>query len=172
MVFSGSLSGGRLPPEFMDFLEVNFFTVGQRMLAIDVELASEAQDALENSEPSGDTMLVTFAGNRCILPVSSRRFLTPSEIELLRNDFTILQERYDYIFIRQTLPLRRSKLLLGQVASLCDAALFTVGAGKTPRKHLRELTAVQFKVGIPVMTILSDHVSARLNKDLELEAES
>jgi len=47
-----------------------------------------------------------------------------------------------------------------------------VGAGKTPRKHLRELQAVQLKVGIPVMTILSDHVSARLNKDLELEAES
>ena len=172
VVFSGNLSGGRLLPEFMDFLEVNFFTVGRRMLLIDVELASEAQDVLENTDPAGDTMLVTFAGNRCILPVSSRKFLTPSEIELLRNDFTILKERYDYIFIRETLPLRRSKLLLGQVAPLCDAALYTVGAGKTPRKNLRELSAVRLKVGIPVMTILSDHVSARLNKDLELEAES
>ena len=168
---TGCLTGARLLPEFLDFLQVNFYTVGKRTLLIDMELASEVQDVLESSEPVGDTMLVVFAGSRCILPLSSRKFLAPSEVALLKNDFMILKEQYDYIFIRHTFPLRRSKLLLEEIASQCDAALYTVGAGKTPRQNLRELREVQLKVGIPIMTVLSDHSASRLNRDLELEAE-
>ena len=171
VVFTGCLTGARLLPEFLDFLQVNFYTVGKRTLLIDMELASEVQDVLESSEPAGDTMLVVFSGSRCILPLSSRKFLTPSEVALLKNDFMILREQYDYIFIRHTFPLRRSKLLLEEISSLCDAALYTVGAGKTPRNNLRELRAVQLKIGIPVMTVLTDHSASRLNRDLELEAE-
>lgn len=171
VVFTGCLTGARLLPEFLDFLQMNFYTVGKRTLLIDMELASEVQDALESTELGGDTMLVVFAGGRCILPLSSRKFITPSEVALLQNDFMILKEQYDYIFIRHTFPLRRSKLLLEEIASLCDAALYTVGAGKTPRQNLRELRAVQLKIGIPVMTVLSDHSASRLSKDLELEAE-
>ena len=171
VVFTGCLSGARLLPEFLDFLQMNFYTVGKQTLLMDVVLASEAQDLLENTEQGGDTMLVVFAGNRCILPLTSKKFLTPPEVALLQNDFMILKESYDYIFIRHTFPLRRSKLLLEEIASLCDAALYTVGAGKTPRKNLRELQAVQLKIGIPIMTVLSDHAASRLSKDLELEAE-
>ena len=171
VVFTGCLTGARLLPEFLAYLQANFYTVGKRTLLIDVELASDAQDVLESTEPGGDTVLVVFAGNRCILPLSSKKFLTDSEIELLKNDFMILKEQYDYIFIRHSFPLRRSKLLLEEIASQCDAALYTVGAGKTPRQNLRELREVQLKVGIPVMTVLSDHSATRLNRDLELEAE-
>ena len=169
VVFTGCLTGARLLPEFLDFLQVNFYTVGKRTLLIDMELASEVQDVLESSEPVGDTMLVVFAGSRCILPLSSRKFLAPSEVALLKNDFMILREQYDYIFVRHTFPLRRSKLLLEEISSLCDAALYAVGAGKTPRNNLRELRAVQAKIGIPVMTVLSDHSASRLSKDLEAE---
>ena len=171
VVFTGSLTGARLLPEFLEFLQANFYTVGKRTLLVDVELAGDVQDVLESTEQGGDTVLVVFAGNRCILPLSSKKFLTDSEVELLKNDFMILKENYDYIFIRHTFPLRRSKLLLEEIASQCDAALFTVGAGKTPRQNLRELREVQLKVGIPVMTVLSDHSASRLNRDLELEAE-
>lgn len=169
VVFTGCLSGVRLLPEFLSSLQVTFNSAGSRVLLIDMELARDAQEALENADVGGDTFMVTFAGGRCILPVSSRKFLTPSEISLLKNDFTILREQYDYIFIRNTFPLRRTKLLLEQIAPLCDAALYAVGAGKTPRKNLRELRTIQLKVGIPVMTVLFDHVASRVSKELERE---
>ena len=169
VVFTGCLTGARLLPEFLSCIQVNLNSAGSRVLLIDMELARDARDVLENAEVSGDTFMVTFAGGRCILPVSSKKFLTPSETALLQNDFTILREQYDYIFIRNTFPLRRSKLLLEQIAPLCDSALYAVGAGKTPRKNLRELRTVQLKVGIPVMTVLFDHVASRVSKELERE---
>ena len=56
-------------------------------------------------------------------------------------------------------------------ASDCEI-LYAIGAGKTPRKYLRELLAVQFKVDIPIMTILSDTEEENLKRDLKLETES
>ena len=49
--------------------------------------------------------------------------------------------------------------------------MYAVGAAKTPRKNLRELLSVRFKVSIPIMTILCDNNEERLNKDMKQEIE-
>jgi len=176
VVFTGALPGARIIPQFFEFLEWNFAMAGQRVLIIEMVLAEEFE-AEESSDSSSsgnsiDTMLVTFSGGKCFLPVASKKFLSPSEFELLKNDFTLLKEQYDYIFIRHSFPLRRSRLFLEQIASVCDGALFAVGSGKTPRKYLRDLLSEQIKIGIPVMTILSDSAAEKLKQDLKLEDES
>ena len=172
VVFTGALTGARIIPLFFEFLKWNFSLEGKKMLLIDMVLAGDFDGEADSGEEADNTMIVTFSGGKCYLPLSSKKFLLPSELELLKNDITFLKERYDCIFLRNSFPLRRSKLFLEQIASVCDAALYVIGAGKTPRKNLRELLAVQFKVNIPIMTILSDHVEENLKKDLKLETES
>ncbi|MBO4648324.1 MAG: hypothetical protein J5806_09230 [Lentisphaeria bacterium] len=177
VVFTGALPGARIIPQFFEFLEWNFAMAGKRVLVMEMVLAEEfeaAQSSGSSSSPDNnnlDTMLVTFSGGKCFLPVASKKFLSPSEFELLKNDFNILKEQYDYIFIRHSFPLRRSKLFLEQIASFCDGALFAVGSGKTPRKYLRALLSAQIKINIPVMTILSDNAVEKLKKDLKMEEE-
>ena len=174
VVFTGALPGARIIPQFFEFLEWNFAMAGKRFLAVEMVLAEEfepEQSSGSSPEPAIDTFLVTFSGKKCYLPVASKKFLSPSELELLKNDFSILKEKFDYIFIRNSFPLRRSKLFLEQIASLCDGALFAVGAGKTPRKHLRALLSEQLKINIPVMTILCDNVAEKLKQDLKVEEE-
>ena len=174
VVFTGALPGARIIPQFFEFLEWNFAMAGQRVLVVEMVLAEEFE-AAESSDSSSeiplDTMLVTFSGGKCYLPLASKKFLSPSELELLKNDFTILKEHYDHIFIRHSFPLRRSKLFLEQIASLCDGALFAVGSGKTPRKYLRSLLSEQLKINIPFMTILSDSAAEKLKQDLKMEEE-
>lgn len=172
VIFTGALSGARIIPQFFDFLKWNFAMEGKQLLIIDMVLSSDFEGEAESGEEADNTMIVTFSGGKCYLPLSSKKFLMPAEQELLKNDINYLKERYDCIFLRHSFPLRRSRLLLEQIAPICDAALYAIGAGKTPRKNLRELLAVQLKVKIPILTILVDHVAANLNKDLKLETES
>ena len=176
VVFTATLPGAEIIPEFFEFLEWSLAMSGEKMLVMNMVQAEEF-DPAAGGDAGGegetlDTMIVTFAGGKCYLPVSSKKFLISSEFELLKCDFQLLKEKYDYIFIRHAFPLRRSKLFLEQISSLCDAALFSVGAGKTPRKHLRELLALQIKIQLPVMTIISDSAVKNLEHDLKLEAES
>ena len=173
VVFSGALPGARIMSQFFDFLSWNFAMAGKRMLVVDMVQAEQFEPSGDGSgDDTVDTMILTFSGGKCYLPVASRKFLVPSELELLKNDFSLLKDRYDCIFIRHSFALRRSKLFLEQIASICDAALYAVGAGKTPRKHLRDLVAMQIKIKIPIMTILSDHAAAKLEKDLKVETVS
>ena len=172
VIFTGALSGARIIPQFFDFLKWNFGMEGKQLLIIDMVLSSDFDGEEDSGEEADNTMIVTFSGGKCYLPLSSKKFLMPAEQELLKNDINYLKERYDCIFLRHSFPLRRSRLLLEQIAPICDAALYAIGSGKTPRKNLRELLAVQLKVKIPILTILVDHVAANLNKDLKLETES
>ena len=172
VVFTGALPGAQILEAFFNFLEWSFAMEGKRMLIMNMVSADEFSEPGDDGEEADGTTIVTFSGGKCFLPVSSREFLIPSELELLKSDFKFLKERYDYIFIRQSFPLRRSKLFLEQIASLCDAALYAVGAGKTPRKSLRELLTLQLKIKIPVMTIMAENAAGKLQKDLELETES
>ena len=169
VVFTGALTGARIIPQFFDFLKWNFSMEGKRMLTIEMVQAEHFDAAEAPDDESLGTMIVTFADGKCYLPVASKKYLVPAELELLKNDFRILREHYDYIFIKNSFPLRRSKLFLEQVASICNAALYAVGAGKTPRKNLRELVSVQQKLNIPIMTILSENTAGKLNKDLMRE---
>ena len=169
VVLSGSLPGARIIPQFFKFLEWNFAMAGRRMLVMEMVRAEEYAEVLDCGGTGGGTTIVTFAGGKCLLPVSGKKFLIPSERELLKNDFKLLRERYDCIFIRPTFPLRRSKLFLEQIASLCDAVLYAVGAGRTPRKNLRELFSLQIRIRLPVMTILIDNTVKKLKKNLNWE---
>ena len=117
-------------------------------------------------------MLLTFSQGKCHLPLTSRKFLVSSELELLKNDFNVLRDRYDYIFIRHSGTLRRSELFLEQIAALCDCALIGVGAGRTPRKSLRRLLTLQLKINIPVMTVLTESSERKLKKNLKNESEA
>lgn len=169
VIFTGALPGAKIINELFEFFEWNFAMSGHRMLIVDMVLA-EGFD----KEPDSDceTMIVTFSAGKCYLPIASGKFLSPSELELLKNDFQILKKNYDYIFIRHVFSMKRSILFLEQIAEFCDALLVAVGAGKTPRKSLRSLLTAQGKIKIPVMTIMTDHFVKKLNKDLNQEAES
>ena len=168
-VFTGALPGAKILRQLFDFLEWNLSMAGRRMLTIDIV---SAEDFDSVPDDNSDTMLLTFSKGKCYLPLTSRKFLVSSELELLKNDFTILKERYDYIFIRHSFALRRSELFLEQIAALCDCALIAVGAGKTPRKSLRRLLSLQLKINIPFMTVLSESSEKNLKKNLKQEAGS
>jgi len=169
IVFSGALAGAKILRQLFDFLDWNLSMAGRRMLTVDIVSADEFD--VEPDENS-DTMLLAFSKGKCYLPLTSRKFLVSSELELLKNDFKILRERYDYIFIRHAGTLRRSELFLEQIAALCDCALIGVGAGKTPRKSLRSLLSLQMKINIPIMTVLTEFSERKLKKNLKKEAES
>ena len=169
VIFSGALSGAKILPQLFDFLDWNLSMAGRRMLTVDIVPAEEF-DAVPDE--NSDTMLLTFSQGKCHLPLTSRKFLVSSELELLKNDFNVLRDRYDYIFIRHSGTLRRSELFLEQIAALCDCALIGVGAGRTPRKSLRRLLTLQLKINIPVMTVLTESSERKLKKNLKKESEA
>ena len=68
--------------------------------------------------------------------------------------------------------VRGAGLLKEQIPQICDGMIVAVGAGKTKRSDLRALLSVQFKIQLPVMTILTAYSKKNLNKDLNQEAES
>ena len=115
---------------------------------------------------------MTFSAGKCYLPLASKKFLSPSELELLKNDFQLLRKNYEYIFIRHSVTMRRSLLFLEQIAELSDGAMIAIGADKTPRQNLRQLIALQQRIQLPIMTLLTHHSKDKLNKDLNQEAES
>ena len=169
VIFTGALPGSRIINELFEFFEWSFAMAGHRMLVLDL-VDAEVFDA--EPDPDSETMIVTFSGGKGYLPLASKKFLSPSELELLKNDLQILKKDYDYLFIRHSVAMRRSILFLSQIAEFCDGALVAVGAGRTPRKSLRHLLAMQIKLKIPVMTVLTDQFVKKLNKDLNQEAES
>ena len=141
------------------------------MLIMDMVLAEEF-DLQPDADADTPTGIVTFSGGKCYLPLTSKKYLAPAELELLKNDFQLLQKNYEYIFIRHSFTMRRSLLFLEQIAELSDGAMIAVGSGKTPRKNLRQLLALQQRIKLPVMTLLTHHSTDKLNKDLNQEAES
>ena len=169
IIFTGALPGAKLLRQLFDFLEWNLSIAGRRMLTVDIVAADEFDVVPDDNS---DTMLLTFSKGKCYLPLTSRKFLVSSELELLKNDFKILRERFDYIFIRHSFALRRSELFLEQIAPLCDCALIAVGAGKTPRKSLRRMLTLQLKINIPILTVLTESSEKNLKKNLKQESES
>jgi hypothetical protein len=169
VVFTGALPGSRIINKLFEFFEWNFAMSGHKMLMMDITHAEEFDAP---ADPDSETMIVTFSGGKCYLPLTSKKFLSPSELELLKNDFQILKKNYDYIFIRYSSTMRHSILFLEQIAEFCDGAMIAAGAGKTPRKSLRQLLSIQLKIKIPIMTILTDHSVKQLDKELKQEAES
>ena len=169
VIFTAALPGAKILNQLFDFFDWSFAVSGRKMLVIDMILAEEFEDM---PDPDSNTVLITFSKGKCHLPLASKKYLSPTESEMLKSDFEILKKEFDYIFIRHSFTLRRSILLLEQIASLCDGALVAVGAGRTPRKSLRNLISTQLRINIPFMTILTDHQKKRLHKELNLEAES
>ena len=169
VLFTGALPGAKIISPLFDFFELELALSGQRMLVVNMVLAEEFD---EPPDPDSETMIVTFSGGKCYLPLASKKYLDPSELELLKNDFQSLKKNYDYIFIRHTFTMRRSILFLEQITEICDGMLIAVGAGKTPRKSLRKLLSTQLKIMLPVLTVLTDHSIKELTKDLNQEAES
>lgn len=168
-VFTSAMPGAKLINELFDFFEWSFAISGRKMLIVDMVLAEEFE---ATPDENSNTILISFVKGKCYLPLESKKYLSPSESEMLKNDLEILKKEYDYIFIRHAFALRRSVLLLEQIAALCDGTMVAVGAEKTPRKSLRKLISVQVRINIPVMTILCDYKAKKLKKDLEQEAES
>ncbi|MBQ7206587.1 MAG: hypothetical protein IJS01_02185 [Lentisphaeria bacterium] len=168
VLFTGALPGAKIFSPFFDFLDWNLSMAGRRMLTVDMVQAEEFDIV---PDENSDTMLLAFSKGKCYLPLTSRKFLITSELELLKNDFDSLKDRYDYIFIRHTTALRRSELFFEQIAALCDGALVAVGARKTPRKSLRRLLSVQLRIKIPVMTVLSDTRAGAVKSKSSEEAE-
>ncbi|MBP5182085.1 MAG: hypothetical protein J6331_03540 [Lentisphaeria bacterium] len=173
VIFVSALPGARVLPKFFEFLKWNFAMAGKKVLVVTSVLAEEQEDAGKPDEDQPDTMLLFFSGGECFLPITSKQSIAPSEFELLKSDFALLRETYDCIFINNTSRQKRhSNLFLEQIATLCDAAMYAVGAGKTPRRDLRSLLSLQLKIKIPIMTVLTEEVMKNLNEDLNVEAES
>ncbi|MBO4303310.1 MAG: hypothetical protein J6A21_01855 [Lentisphaeria bacterium] len=173
VVFISALPGAHILPRFFSFMEWIFAMAGKKILVITPVIAEEQEETGAPDENQPDTMLVYFSGGNCFLPIASKKFLDPSEFELLKNDFKLLRETYDCIFINDSSRKKQhSNLFLEQISTICDAAMFAVGAGRTYRRDLRSLLSLQLKINIPIMTVLTEHETKNLDKDLNLEAEA
>jgi len=168
IILAGTLPGGKILPELFDFFEWNLALSGKRMLLIDMVLATSFND---ESFPPCDTGIVVYSGGKGYLPVMSKRFLSPSECGLLKEDLQILRKSYDFIFIKHSVSLRRDRMFIEQIVKLCDGALIAVGAKKTTRKYLRRLMSIKKSTQLPIMTILSDTTGDATEKSSTLEVE-
>lgn len=153
IVFTGTLPGGKLMPELFDVFECNHAMSGNRAIVLDVVLASTYNYDIAQIE---DTILVAHSENKGVIPVISKKFLSPSELELLSNDLQILRKTYDLIFIRHSVAMRKDRMFVEQISELCDSAMIAVGCNKTTRKNLRRLLTINKKTGLTIMTIMSD----------------
>lgn len=169
VIFTDILPGGKIIPKLFDFFEWNFGMSGRRLLVMDLVLA---EDFPTVPDPETKTMIVTFSKGKAYLPLTSQKFFAPTELELLKNDFQTLKQDYDYIFIRNVFSIRGAGLLMEQITEICDGMIASVGAGKTYRRDLRFLLTVQFKIKLPVMTILTEYSKKNMKKFLNQEAES
>ena len=156
IVLAGTLPGGKLIPSLFEAFEWSYAMSGKKTLVIDMVLADNFD---YEAYPPADTGIVIYSGGKGFLPVSSKHYLSPSEQMLLKEDMDILRNSYDLIFIRHSASLRSDRPFLDQIISLCDGAMFAVGAKKTPRKMLRQLIELQRKTALSVMTILSESPS-------------
>ena len=152
IVMVGVLPGGTIIKELFENFEWNYAMSGKRILSIDMMSAS---DFNENT-PMEDTCIIAYHDWKGILPVANQRYFSPAEMDLLKRDLEVLRKTYDLIFIRRGEPIKRDRLFLEQMASICDGLLIGVGAQKTLRKSLRALGKIFLKKNKPIMTVLSD----------------
>ena len=152
----GTLPGSKIPSEMFDAFEWNYAMAGKRMLTLNMVLANSFNDP---DYVCDDLSIITYSGSKGYLPVTSKRLLAPTEVELLKRDLQTLRKSYDLIMIRHSASLRRDLLFIEQIATLCDGSVVAVGAGKTRRKSLRLLSAIHEKTKLPIMVILSDSSS-------------
>ena len=168
VVLASTLPGGKLLPGLFNHFE-NFQTMnGKRMLCIDVVLAENFN---YDTPCEFDTGIIYCSGSKGHLPVISKKFLSPSECELLRNDLLLLRNTYDLIFIRHSVSMRRDRMFVEQIIPLCDCALVSVGFRRTSRKNLRRIAAINRKTNLPIMSILSDDSPKAVGKHNNLELE-
>lgn len=167
VVLTGALPGAKIIPDFFEECEKIYAMAGKEVLILDVVLADEV-----DQEISEDTLFIIHRGGRGHLPLASRKFFSPMELSLLKDDLNHLSSKYDLIFIRHSASLRHDRLFLEQIAPLCTGALVAVGYRKTPRKSLRMLAAAQRKTGLTFMTILTDSFANHVQKNLKMEVES
>ena len=166
VVLASTLPGGKILPGLFEHFE-NFQTMnGKRMLTIDVVLAENFN---YDTPCEYDTGIICCAGSRGHLPVMSKKFLSPSECELLRNDLLILRNTYDLIIIKHSASMRRDRMFVEQIVPLCDCALVAVGHRRTSRKNLRRFASINRKTGLPIMCILSDSSPKTVGKHNNLE---
>ena len=167
-ILAGTLPGARLVPEFFEACEWHQFMAGKKMLTVDIVLACNADDSL----PMEDTGIVAYSGSKGILPVTSTKYLSPSEQELLKQDILALRKHYELIFFRHSASFRHDRLFMEQFATLCEGMLIAAGLHKTARKNLRLLVGLQRKTALPVMTVLTDGNAGHFNKIMNMEEKS
>ncbi|MBO4748153.1 MAG: hypothetical protein J5607_08880, partial [Clostridiales bacterium] len=80
---------------------------GKEVLILDIVLADEV-----DQEISEDTLFIIHHGSRGHLPLASRKFFSPMELSLLKDDLDHLRSKYDLIFIRHSASLRHDRLFL------------------------------------------------------------
>ena len=168
VVLAGALPGAKLLQEFFSAVEWTYAMSGKRVLFLDIMLADNVEEEL----PMDDTGIVMYSGNRGILPIASKRYISPTEQELLKQDLITLQKKYDLILIRHFFAFRHDRLFLERFIPLCESLLIAVGLMKTPRKSLRTLSEIQRSTGITVMTVLSDGCASHFKKIMDMEKES
>lgn len=168
VVLAGALPGAKLLQEFFSAMEWTYAMSGKRILFVDIMLA----DNVEEDLPMPDTGIVMYSGNRGILPIASKKYIAPTEQELLKQDLVTLQKKYDLIVIRHFFAFRHDRLFLDRFIPLCDSLLIAVGLMKTPRKSLRTLAEIQRSTGINIMTVLSDGFASHFKKIMDMESES
>ena len=167
VVLAGALPGAKLLPEFFSAVEWTYAMSGKKVLFLDVVLAGNAEPDL----PMEDTGIVAYSGNKGVLPIASKKFIAPAELELLREDLVTLRKTYDVIFFRHYFSLRHDRLFLEQIIPLCNGLLIAVGLSATSRKSLRTLAELQRMTGLKVMTILTDRIAAHFSKIVDMENE-
>lgn len=168
VVLAGAMPGAKILPEFFPAVEWNYAMSGSRFLLVDIVLAGNVTEDLPTSD---DTGIIAYSGSKGYLPLGSKKYIDPSELELLRQDLTILQKNYDIIVFRHSFAFRHDRLFLEQFIPVCDALLVAVGLGKTSRKSLRELSSLQKSTGLTIMTILSDQIAKHFAK-IDMRRES
>ena len=166
IMLASALPGGKIIPELFDAFERNYTMNGKRTLTIDVVLAENFD---YDTPCDDDTGIVVHSGGKGALPVISKKFLSPSELELLKNDLTILRQTFDLIFIKHSASMRRDRMFVEQIIPMCDGAMIAVGLRKTSRRYLRRLSMLGAKTGLPIMTILSDNSPETAGKRTNLE---
>ena len=161
----GSLPGARILKEFYSAMEWNYAMAGKKFLTVDIVSASIVGEV----QPLKDTGIVGFHEGKVVLPITSRKFILPPEMELLKQDLAVLRKNYDLIFFRHPMSFRHDKLFVEQFSELCDSMLVAVGLRKTFRRALRSLVSLQRETNIPVMTVLSDSVASHFSNMMSME---
>ena len=169
VVLAGALPGAKLLSEFFSAVEWTYAMSGKKLLFVDIMLADNVGEDMPISD---DTGIVSYSGNKGVLPIASKKYIAPTEQELLKQDLVTLREKFDIIIFRHSFSFRHDRLFLDRFIPLCDSMLTAVGLMKTPRKNLRTLAEIQNQTHIRIMTVLTDGNSAHFKKIMDMENES